>query len=375
MKILLIVPDYPSKNSVAYKFIHDRVKKYKDEFEVDVFCYNKKFVKEYIFEGIKVIGGSTKKLKELILDNNYSRFVFHFFNIRSAMFIAKHLKNKKVYVWFHGSDCISWKRRLPSINFKIIKIINPIYLFKVIAFIIYNKMRVFNIRKLNKKCLNLTFVFVSKWNKITSEKDLNIKYKKFKIIHNYINFEKFKYSKKNKNQRLKILSINNYANDVYAGDMIQDIILSLSKRKEFKYFNFSIYGDGKLFDLYTSKISKFKNVYINKGFIKTDEIISVHKLNGIFLYPKRGDSQGVSRCEAMASGLVPIASDVEAVSEFSPSNTSYLVNDIEEFVNTLIYIYNNSEDFLKKSKECSKFIFEKCNYNKTIQKEINLIKE
>ena len=42
----------------------------------------------------------------------------------------------------------------------------------------------------------------------------------------------------------------------------------------------------------------------------------MHKKNGIFMVPTRLDSQGVSRDEAMSSGLVPITNNVAAIPEF-----------------------------------------------------------
>lgn len=372
MKVLIVVPDYPNKHSVSYQFVHDRVKEYKKHMMVDVFCYDTKFKNKYNYENVTVYGGGKKELLAIIKSNNYSCFVFHFLNIRNASFILRFLKEERVFIWFHGSDCISWKRRLSSINYKKKKLININFLLKLIAFIIYNKNRLLYIKRLNQKCSNITFVFVSEWNLRVSENDINIKYKNYAVIPNYIKLDEFKYHEKEEKQRLQILSINNYANDIYAGDMICDIILKFSTKKEFKHFKFNIYGYGSLFDQYMEKIKDFDNVSIQKGLLKPGEIASLHKNNGIFLYPKRGDSQGVLRCEAMASGLVPIASNVEAVSEFSPHFTTYLVKDTDDFIKALLNVYYDPKEFLAKSKKGGEFISNKCSYENTIKKEIDL---
>ena len=369
MRVLVIVPDYPNKDKISYQFVHERVKKYLEFFAVDVFILNNKKT-DYVYESVNVICGNKKRLESLV--SKYDKFAFHFLDMKSANFILKKLRNKEIYIWFHGTDSVSYKRRLGRINYSRNKLFNPIMLFKFIAFIFLYKIRAFNIRKINRKC-NVTFVFVSNWNKEISELDLKIKYKKYRVIPNCIDFDIFKYIKKTSDQRFKVLSINNYANNIYAGDMIQDIILAFSKEKEFSDFEFQIYGKGKLFNKYTEKNKNFKNVKIKNMTLSHNEIAEIQKKYGIFLYPKRGDSQGVSRCEAMASGLVSIASNIEAIPEFSPDNTTYLVNTIDEFVETLKFIHSNPDDFMNKSVASSKFVKEKCSYENTIKKEIDLL--
>lgn len=375
MKLLVIVPDYPNEKSIAYQFVHKRVLEYKKYFDVDVFCYNEEFSDYYVFEGIKVYGGDKKSLLSHIENNNYSKYAFHFLNGKNAKFILKYLKNKRVFVWFHGTDSVSYKRRLSRIN--VINKIpsNPRSLIKIFAFIIFNKLRINYIKLLNKNCKKLTFVFVSNWNKNASEEDLKIKFNRFEIISNYVDCKTFKYKKKTVNDRLNVLSINNYSNLTYAGDITEKVILEFSMHKEFKNFNFSVYGQGVLFDRYTNNLKQFKNVKIYKKILNHKEISGIHDKNGVFLYPKRGDSQGVTRCEAMASGLVSIASDVEAISEFSPEDTTYLVKSVDDFIKAFKDIYNNPDEYLNKSENSSKYISEKCSYENTIKKEIDLIKE
>lgn len=375
MKVLVVAPDYPNENKVAYNFIHERIKQYKKEIDVDVFSYNNAKKNVYVYESVKVFEGGKKDLSKLIKKSNYDKFVFHFLNLKNGYFILRYLKNEKVYIWFHGTDSVSYKRRLSRINYNRIKLINPFFLLKTCIFIFSNKVKLSIIKKINKKCKDVTFVFVSKWNKCISEKDLKIKFKNVVIIHNFINTEKYKFKEKKPNDRFKVLVINNFNNMIYGGDLLQKIIVGFSKEKEFRKFQFSIFGDGKLFDKYTKKLKKYKNVKIKKGYLKTDEIVREHNQHGVFLYPKRGDSQGVSRCEAMSSGLVPIASRVEAVEEFTPSESAYLVNNIaDEFIAAFKSIYNNPMEFVKKSKIASQRIREQCSCEKTINKEIDLLR-
>lgn len=375
MKILVVVPSYPNENRVDSQFVHERVKEYiKDKkIVLNVFCLNDTKEKDYIFENIKVFVGNEERLIKLIKD--YDKFIFHFFNNRNGKFILNHLKNKNNLVWFHGSDSVHWKRRISSIDLIHFKdFFNPFKLIKLAVLIKINLTRKILIKNVNKTCINTKFVFVSNWLYNTSLKDLKIKYKNYDIIPNYINEEQFEFKQKNSKDRYKVLSINNYANGIYAGDMIRDIIIELSKEDIFQKFEFNIYGDGKQWDETSKDLMTFENVHLHRGYLSRKQIKIVHQENGIFLYPKRGDSQGVSRCEAMSSGLVSIASNVEAIPEFNPSDTSYLASNIHEFIKYFKYVDANPEDFIAKSKRGAKFIRLKCGYKETIEKEKKLIK-
>ena len=77
-----------------------------------------------------------------------------------------------------------------------------------------------------------------------------------------------------------------------------------------------IIGDGPLFDDLIKPLKHFTNVKYQKTFLQHHQIAKIHKNYGIFLIPTRMDSQGVSRDEAMASGLVPITNNVAAIPEF-----------------------------------------------------------
>ena len=86
-----------------------------------------------------------------------------------------------------------------------------------------------------------------------------------------------------------------------------------------------IYGDGDLFETENKPLEKFKNVHLYKKFLKQSEIKALHDQHGIFIASTRWDSQGVSRDEAMSSGLVPITNSVSAIPEFVDENSGILV--------------------------------------------------
>ena len=165
---------------------------------------------------------------------------------------------------------------------------------------------------------NVQFVFVSKYfaEEVMGDIEYRFAENQYTVIHNPIDTEIFNYVKKDVSQRKKILSIRPYASAKYANDLSVKAILELSKKPYFSELEFKMIGDGKLFDEILEPLRKFDNVIIQRGFLKQNEIADLHKEYGVFLTPTRMDAQGVSRDEAMASGLVPVTNAVAAIPEF-----------------------------------------------------------
>ncbi|TQR28849.1 hypothetical protein DMB92_08920 [Campylobacter sp. MIT 99-7217] len=112
---------------------------------------------------------------------------------------------------------------------------------------------------------------------------------------------------------LPFISAKIFSSKKYANDLSIKAILELSKKDFFKDLSFKIIGDGELFDELVKPLKEFKNISIEKRFLRQNEISKLHKEYGIFLNPTRWDSQGVSRDEAMSSGLVPITNKLAAI--------------------------------------------------------------
>ena len=114
---------------------------------------------------------------------------------------------------------------------------------------------------------------------------------------------------------------------------------------------FVFIGDGHLFESTTEPIRDLPNVTLRQGFLTQHEIADLHKEFGVFLVPTRMDSQGVSRDEAMSSGLVAITNDVAAVPEFVSSAEGYLAPDEDSagLAAAIRDLYAHPDVFLEKS--------------------------
>ena len=371
-KYLVVAPGYPSENNKYNNgFVHSRVVQYKkNNMDVDVFSVTTGKVHKYTYEGISVYEGCSKEFADFIKKNKYDKILVHFGYKKILKPIVKYCPNTPLIIWVHGAEALGWYRRLFAFNLK-----KP---YRFLGYIILNTVQLMYLHKFiaNKK-INKKFVFVSNWMKDILEKDSHSKDKiiNYEIIPNVIDSNIFDYKQKIESDRLNILSIRTYQSKKYANDLSVKCILELSKEDFFNELTFTFYGDGRLFNKILEPVRKFKNVKIYQKFLNHKEISEVHKKNGVMLIPTRQDAQGVSMCEAMSSGLVPVTSNNTAIPEFVPDNCGYLANDYKELALAIKEMYENPKIFLKKSKNASKFIQKKCDSKMAIKSELKIIKE
>jgi len=369
-KYLVVAPGYPSNDNIYNNaFVHSRVKQYKERnMDVIVFSIDKKNMDDYEYEGVKVICGNYDKLTELLKNNTFSKILIHFGFKKAIQTIVKSSPNSKLLIWVHGVEALAWYRRLFSFNVK-----KP---HRFLGYIFLNtRQLLFMNRFIRNNKIDKTFIFVSEWMKNILECDSfsKNKIKNYVIIPNVVDDKLFNYVEKNENDRLKILSIRPYASKKYANDISVNAVIELSKKPFFKDLTFSFYGDGKLFESTLKPIMDFDNVKINKRFLSHQEISNIHKENGIMLIPTRQDAQGVSMCEAMSSGLVPLTSNNTAIPEYVCEDCGYLTNNHYELAAAIEELYHDSNKFLNMSKRTSEFIQKLCSPEVVIKKEIDLI--
>lgn len=371
MKYLVIAPGYPSEqNKYNNGFVHSRVKLYlENKIDVVVFSYTKGELQEYIYEGVTVYTGGKGAYIKFLEENKFDKFLIHFGYKRILKPLLNIYPDSKILMWVHGAEALGWYRRIFAFNIK-----RP---YRFIGYIILNTIQLKYLNKIIKGNYDITYVFVSNWMKEILEKDSFTvgKIKKYKIIPNVVDDTIFNYKKKSAKDRLNILNIRTYQSKKYATDLMAKAILELSKEAFFEELHFTLYGDGRLFNKTLRPLKNFKNVEINRKFLNHSQISEVHKKNGIMLIPTRQDAQGVSMCEAMMSGLVPVTSNNTAIPEYVDSSCGYLANNYKELALAIKEMYYNKELFLEKSKNSHNFIKEKCSPSTVTKLELDLIKK
>lgn len=369
--VLLVTNNYPQYDDLYRNaFVHQRVIQYKRQnLGIDVFRFNKNYSTGfYEFEGIDIQSGYQSELKAALKSGKYKIVLVHFLDEAMWEVFEEFVEKIKIIVWLHGAEIQPWYRR----KFNSQNIIE-----KQHAILRSNKRVKFWNKIFSKLHPNMHFVFVSQYfaNEVMEDYKVTLPGSQYSVVHNCINTELFDYKEKTPDQRLKILSIRPYASRTYANDLSVKAILELSKEPFFNELTFRIIGKGKLFNSTLEPLRGFSNVIIEETFLRQEEIAELHKKHGILLCPTRMDSQGVSRDEAMSSGLVPVTNKVAAVPEFVDETCGMLVEpeDALGMAKAIKKLYYEPELFLKLSKNASQRVRNQSGYKQTIIKEIDLI--
>ena len=372
--VLILSNQYPSPQALYRNmFVHKRVSSYKEEgflcdvMRMNIFCKN--LFSE--FEGINVVEGQADRLYSILESGTIDTVCVHFLD-QSMWDVLKHFgKSIRILVWLHGAEIQPWWRRE--------------YNYSTSAELEQAKKEserrqafwktVFD----NIENYNIHFIFVSQYfaNEIFEDNHISLPAEKYSIIHNCIDTELFQYHSKNSEQRKKLLSIRPYASNKYANDLTVKCILELSKEPFFRELEFRIMGSGDQFDNITAPLKKYKNVILEKRFLRQDEISDLHKDYGIFLTPTRMDAQGVSRDEAMSSGLVPITNAVTAIPEFVDDSCGILApaEDYKAMAEGIKKLYYDKDLFESMSYKAATRVRSQSSKEYTIKKEIALIKQ
>ena len=368
-KIFILNQSYPNPKSgdVGSAFVHVRAKFYAKYFDIEVVKISPT-EESYVYEDIKVTCCRSYPLfLEYLKATNPKAILAHF--CESWMNAAAINNNIPIIIWVHGSEAHSWYRILFNIHggnvidFARFMLINTI------------SLRNFHrIIKLSKRSAKIHFVFVSDWMKRITFTDTLASTSKYSIIPNPIDTNLFKFTDKPVELRKKILMIRSFNSSKYANDISMEAILQLSKKPYFNDLEFTIYGKGVHWEKLTSKIAHLKNIKLVNKLVPQSEIPDLHRLHGVFLCPTRMDAQGVSMCEAMSSGLVPITSNNTAIPEFvTNKKTGFLTENANDVVKAIESLYNDPEQFRYMSQYASKAISDKCGMDVVIENEKQLI--
>ncbi len=308
--VMLLTNGYPAADDLYRNaFLHARARGYLEHGRaVDVVVYRRgEPDRARQFEGIDVVTMSDESLP-LALDAHRQVFV-HFLNRAMWEALAPRLDALRVTVWIHGYEIQPWTRRAFAVMTDAER---------EAAQAASAEREALWSEVLRRDHANLSFVFVSQTLRRMVEEDYGVALtgERHHVINNPIDVQHFAFNAKDPEQRLRVLSIRPFASRVYANDLTVAAILALSTAPEFDRMRFRIVGDGPLFDDTVAPLRAFPNVQLDRHFINADEIAALHRDHGIFLCPSRMDSQGVSRDEAMSSGLVPVTSAVAAIPEF-----------------------------------------------------------
>lgn len=373
--VLVLSNHYPSYDALYRNmFVHKRMMAYKETGHVfDVlrmYVYADPQFRE--FEGINVIDGYREELAGVLASGQVDTVCVHFLDREMWEILKPFLGKIRLIVWSHGADIQPWWRR--KFNYQSEKSVNKAKIQSEERMKLWRE--VFSAANAFE---NIHFVFVSHYfaNEVMEDYAYNIPEKQYSIIHNWIDCDLFSYQTKEAEQRKSILTIKPFSGAKYANDITTKAILLLAQKDFFKDLRIDIFGDGDDFDKENWELRKFLNVNLHKKFISQAEIARLHKTHGIFIATTRWDSQGVSRDEAMSSGLVPVTNAVAAVPEFVDESCGILApaEDAQALADGIEKLYYNPELFLRMSANAAARVRRQTSKEYTIQKEVRLICE
>ncbi|WP_294448080.1 glycosyltransferase [uncultured Mailhella sp.] len=368
---LVLTNIYPAyDNLYRNAFVHSRVRAYRRE-GIKVGVYQFRAGQELHFdefEGVTVFRGGASALRKILSEGKVRRILVHFLNAEMWEVLKDAPSDVHILVWLHGAEIQPWTRRICNYT-------NELALDKakkqsIVRMAFWKKF-------FNSLPNNVHLVFVSQYlaNEVMEDNNIILSKRRYSIIHNPIDTTIFSYHEKKAEQRYKILSIRPFAARNYANDLTVKCILKLSERSDFDKFSIKIVGRGVLFDETVKPLRSIPNVSLEEKFLTQAEIAELHRDYGIFMVPTRIDTQGVSRDEAMASGLVPITNAVTAIPEFVDETCGILApaEDADAMAAGISHLVDNPDLFLAMSRAAAERVRKQTAVNIIIKEEIDLI--
>jgi glycosyltransferase involved in cell wall biosynthesis len=369
---LLVTNRYPSYDDLYRNgFVHRRVVEYaKQGLRVDVFRMGKTERVLYDeFEGVDVISGGSAALEALLRSNSYQAILVHFMDQRMWQGIRPMLDRTRLLIWAHGAEIQAWHRREAHFGSA-----GQLAAAKADA----EPRREFWRQLLQDLPEGSKLVFVSRHfaEEVMSDLDLRLPQERYSVIHNVIDTSLFEYREKSAEQRLRVLSIRPYTSRIYGNDLTVAAILALTEHPFFGELRFHLVGDGPLFEETVAPLRGLPNVQLDQRFLSQAEIAEMHGNYGVFLCPTRGDTQGVSRDEAMSSGLVPVTNRAGAIPEFVDSHSGILAEreDALGLASGIARLYADPQLFLELSAGAARRVRAQSGPDQTTALELALIR-
>lgn len=346
-RLALVCNAYPHyRNLYRNAFLHRRVLAYQERgIGVDVFVVNRgPSVREYEYDGVIVRACPPEVLRETLAISGHAAVAVHFLDPDLWEAVRELTSQTPLVVWLHGAEVQTWRHR--AFNYQAGPELN-------VAKEASEQRSKFWKTIMSQSDRDLHYVFVSDHLAQQTWTDLGIRPpdRRWSVIHNPIDSRLFRYEAKQPKMAKKILSIRPHASKIYANDLVAATIRRLAEEEVFSELSFTLVGDGELWDENFNGLERYPNVTLVRSFLSQAEIAELHRKHGVFLVPTRGDTQGVSRDEAMSSGLVPITTRVGAVPEFVDASCGELCppEDVDALASSVLRLASDPEGFKEKS--------------------------
>lgn len=367
MKIVIFDDDYPDAvNLPGDMFAHTRAREYAKTSSVLV-LRRAQGSRGLSYEGIDICDyNNSVDALNIIYQFNPDVVAVHFATEPFISEVAPYL-NRPLFVWVHGYEALAWHRR----TFNMLP--GDWLPHRLYRRNLSSKRRLESFSKLIDRSNlgeKIHFIFVSQWMKSVCEADVNRTVSNYSIISNPIDTDRFNHSPI-EGRLNNLLVIRSCSTMKYSPDIVAGVVRLLAKSRMFRC---RIFGDGALFNKYYAPLATFPNVEVHRGFLSQDQIIEQHKWGGIFICPTRQDAQGVSMCEAMASGLIVATNPVTAIPEFVTQEIAILERSASRLSREIIKLSLNPQKASRMSEAAAMHISSSLAVKNICDRELDLMK-
>ncbi|MEX5565709.1 glycosyltransferase family 4 protein [Pseudophaeobacter sp. 1A16562] len=368
---LLIGTSYPSSDQVyASAFLHSRVKAYMAaDAEVDVLSFarsNRSTIWRY--EGVDVLSGYVHELTAILTAGDYDSVSIHFLHPHMWSVLQNFFDRHRFHLFVHGHGARDWSRTFdPALG------LTSAHQEKVSSDLYRDMWQAI----LREPGFPESFIFVSDWMRQCAEDDMLVHFPRNRshVVHNPIDTDLFAFQKKPTEHARRILLIRNFDKYIYATDIAIRCMEELRRRPIWDSLAFTVYGQGQNLCILRDFFGREQNVTIHERFLTSDQIRAAHRDHGIMLIPSRLDSQGVSRDEAMSSGLVPATNAVCAIPEFVDDSCAILApsEDHIALADGIERLTSNADLFQRMSAAAAARVRAQSSLDDIIRQEMNIL--
>lgn len=372
LRILVVTRSYPAPGDLyQYPFVHRRVLAYQGRGH-DVAVFRPSGADgQHRFEGVTCRSGGDDALAAFVHEWQPTVVAVHGLSEQMWPSLLPLSPTYAIRAWLHGSEIPAFFRQKAEC------IEDPVE--RKTALQAVAVRRAFWQHLLGSKPDGLKLVFVSNAAVDLAREDLGggLRTGDYAVIPNPIDTDLFAFRQKDPEDRWHVLMIRPFDSPTYGNDMAVSAILRLSQMSDFDRMRFTIIGDGPLFETTLEPLSTLPNIGITRRFLTQAEIAAEHRRHGIFLVPTRLDTQGVSRDEAMSSGLVPVTNSIPAVSEFVDGSCAGLAepDDAAGLADAIRSMIDNPALFLRRSAAAADRVRNQTGHEKIVPQELELLAE
>lgn len=370
MKLALVTRGYPSEERIYnHGFVHRRVLAYRKlGIDVSVFWLRRQpAALNYIFEGVQVTVGNSEQVLQSIEEIAPDTVAVHA-PADDFEDLFRGLRGRhRIVAWIYGSEIMPFYKVTERMD------VDEARWLKAMA--TFERRIKFWKRFLTEAGPEFTLAFVSDYARQVAQAAVGFPIPHSVVLPSPIDTDLFEYSPKPSSQRFEILSVRPFSDWRYANDLSVAAVLDLKTHPRFPEMNFRFYGTGHLFDQTLAPIRNLPNVHCEERTLSQAQIAEAHRNSGIFLCPTRDDAQGVTRDEAMSSGLVIVSNAVGAVPEFADPECALLspAEDSESMAKGIAGLIDDENAFQRLSQAAADRVRNNLAASQVIPREFRLL--